>query len=107
MKTLLTILILLFFILVQGQTQYGYFIAIETNNKTTIRKTKSLQTLKTIISEYYPKSEIDLKEMFSGTVYFEIGNSNKRFYVEKKKINKRGKYRKLNKKEIRKFRNNE
>jgi len=86
MKTLLTILILSSMTLfAHAQIKYGYWMVIETNNKTIIRKTKSLETLNNIVLEYYPKSSINVKEMFSGTPYFEIGNSNKRFYVEIKK----------------------
>ena len=85
----------------QDNFKYCYLIVIEFDNNITVRKANDTIQLKTIVLEHYPKSKISLTEIMGGSVYFEISNYKKRFYVEKKRITKRGKYRKLRRKQRR------
>ena len=103
MKTLLLIMMicLSMFLSAQSEFKYCYLVVIEFDNNITVRKATDTIQLKTIVLEYYPNSQINVSEMFGSSVYFRIENNNKRFYVEKKRINKRGKLRKLRRKEIR------
>lgn len=84
------------------EIEIGYRIAIEIgNNKPVIRKVRSKENLKKVVDSYYPKSDIDISEFMKGSVYFEVRRNQRSFHVQTMRVNKKGKFRKLRRKEIR------
>jgi hypothetical protein len=88
------------------EIEIGYRIAIEIgNNRPIIRKVRSKENLKKVIDLYFPKSDIDISEFIGNSTYFEVCRTQYSFHVQTMRINKRGKYRKLRRKEIKQIEN--
>jgi hypothetical protein len=84
------------------EIEIGYRIVIQIgNNRPVIRKVRTKENLKKVVDLYFPKSDIDISEFMKSSVFFEVRRTEYNFNVETMKINNRGKFRKLSKKEIR------
>ena len=79
----------------------GYLVVIDKGlSKSTVRKCRTIEQLEKVVKQYYPKSDINISEFMKGSVFFEVRRYDFIFYVEMKRVNKKGKFRKLSKKEI-------
>ena len=78
----------------------GYLVVIENGNNTTVRKCRTVEQFEKVVEQYFPKSEIDISEFMKSSVFFEVRRYDFRFYCEMKRVTKKGKFRKLSKKQI-------
>lgn len=103
---LITIVMIIIFIIIAiiinaSAQNYGYRIVIEIGNKTPIvREARNTENLKKVVDLYFPKSDIDINEFMKASVYFEIRRYQHIFNVETMRVDKKGKLRKLRRKEI-------
>jgi len=98
MKISITILLLTLMSLVgRSQEKLGYMIVITTNNRIESPvKTEKINNAQKLLDSNIPNTCIKLSDELSGwPPYFYIEKGNKTFYIEKKWINKRGKYKTL------------
>ena len=79
----------------QIESKIGYFVVVTHNNKYTIIKTESLTEVYTIAETVFPGNCIQLEKELKNTLYFDIYTAEKGIYVEKKRINKKGKFRRI------------
>lgn len=108
MKTL--ILILLIFASTQAFSApnpvdaYGYWIVTyntEEGYKTT--PTVDIVDVYTIAETYFPGNCINFEKQLKESIFTELEVNGKSVYVEVKRINHKGKLKKLNKKEVREY----
>jgi len=108
MTIVITILLIILGLAVAlNSSAQGYHIVIEKGYNVTVRNATSLEQLDKICKVYYPESNFNYSELFKGSVFFEIRDRNKYFYVEVCKIvstrNGGRKLKRLKKKEIKYF----
>jgi len=98
MKISIAILLLtLISLLGRSQEKVGYMIVITKNNRIDVPvKTQNLNDAQALFDLHIPNTCISLSEELLGwPPYFYIERGNKSFYIEKKWINKKGKYKRL------------
>ena len=105
MKTL--ILFLLIFASLQATTKpapvdcYGYWIVTyNTDEGYKVTPTIDLVDVYTIAETYFPGNCIDFKKQLKESIFTELEANGKSVYVEVKRIDYKGKFKRLNKKEI-------
>ena len=96
MKKLLTILLLFFACNIYGQ-KVGYWVATLTENerKPRIKKTQNVEVVNRIVNNYFVDLNFKVENEMKSSNMFLIGTENKTVYVERKRINKNGKYRRI------------
>ena len=72
----------------------GYWVVCN-GTETTVYKCKTIEKATEILKTYFPDNCISLEKELKHSNYFRIETEIKCYYIEKKRINKRGKYRKL------------
>lgn len=94
---------LFFSILANSQSHFkrGYFIAIcEHKKKPSITKTIFIDQVKILSENSFPGNGFNFSQELSNSPYFTIENLQKQFYVEVKRIDSKGRYRRLNKRTL-------
>lgn len=96
MKAILTI-ILLFFACFASSQKIGYLVSSETEvrKKPNIKKTENVELVNSIVNNYFVDLNFKVEKNMKNTNWFIIETDNKTVYVERKKINKKGKYRRI------------
>ena len=96
MKTLLTILLLFFACNIYGQ-KVGYLVATLTENerKPNVKKTENVELVNRIVNNYFVDLNFKVENEMKYNNMFLIGTEKKTVYVERKRINKKGKYRRI------------
>lgn len=85
----------------QQQTKYGYMVCIDNKGeRLEIVKTPDILEVVTLAEVQFPNNCIDFREeLRQYPPVFTLDNNRKVFYVEMKRINKNGKYRRIGKRE--------
>ena len=96
MKTLLTILLLFFGCNIYGQ-KTGYLVATVTEwgKKPNVKKTENVELVNRIVNNYFVDLNFKVENEMKSTNRFIIETDLKTVYVERKRINKKGKYRRI------------
>lgn len=94
MKTLITTLIIFAAINLQAQ-EFGYYIVLRTDTIPVKIETKEIVEVYTVAALAIPENCINFEKLFDETLYFRYTTQKCDFYVEKKRINKRGKYKRI------------
>jgi len=79
------------------ETKIGYWIVVTDGKKNTVIKTESIVEVYAISGVVFPWNCVNFEKELSKSPYFQMYNYDKGFYVEKKIINKNGKYRRTKK----------
>ena len=79
------------------ETKIGYWIVVTDGKKNTVIKTENLLEVYTIAETVFPTNCIEFEKELKNAPYFEVNSYSKGIYVEKKMINKNGKYRRTKK----------
>jgi hypothetical protein len=98
MKKLITILLLLLTIAVTAKDyEIGYLIVVYENfgNGSTVKRTKDITIAECLLKEKFPNINLDLQHELNYSRYVEIENEETTFYIEVRRINKNGKYRRI------------
>lgn len=107
MKTLTTLLLLLITISLSAKPKplcIGYWIVTyDTEQGYKKIPTVNLVDVYTVANLYFPDNCIDFGKELKKSVYFEIEIDGKSVYIEVKKITFDGKFKKLNKREIKEY----
>ena len=96
MKTLLTILLLFFVCNIYAQ-KTGYLVATVTEwgKKPSVKKTQNVELVNRIVNNYFVDLNFKVENEMKKTNRFIIQTDQKTIYVERKRINKKGKYRRI------------
>lgn len=78
----------------------GYFVYVEKCGEVSELKTTDFDEAETFIKSFYPYFCEDLEYEFLFTPYYRVNAFKKEIYVEKMRINKRGKYKRLKVKQL-------
>jgi hypothetical protein len=73
----------------------GYLVVITKDCKYSAIKTESLTEVYTLAETVFPGNCLQVEKVLKTSPYFDIYNSEKGIYIEKKRITKNGKYRRL------------
>jgi hypothetical protein len=98
MKKLITILLLMLTITVTAKDyEIGYLIVVYENfgNGSTVKRTKDITIAECLLKEKFPNINLDLQHELNYSRYVEIENEETTFYIEVRRINKNGKYRRI------------
>ena len=77
------------------ETKIGYWIVVTDGKKNTVIKTENLLEVYTIAETVFPTNCIEFEKELKNAPYFEVNSYSKGIYIEKKRINKNGKYRRI------------
>ena len=96
MKNLFTILLLFFACNTFGQ-EVGYLVATmtESERKPNIKKTEKVEMVNRIVNNYFVDLNFKVETEMKNCNMFLIGTEKKTVYIERKRINKKGKYRRI------------
>ena len=102
---ILFIIAVLLLICYSGKAQKtGYLVAVTSHTEgLQITKTRQLTEVYALSEIHFPGNCVDFGQELRHSVYYIIENQHKGFFVEVKKINKKGKYKRLNHKEVKKW----
>lgn len=98
MKKLIIPLILFLFCLqieAKEPTKYGYYVFIQQCTKTYDNNFESLDSCYTYVAQFYPDFCANLEYIFEQSPYYRENCYLREIYVEKMRINKRGKYKRI------------
>lgn len=97
MKTLIIVLMMLF--AVQGMAQkIGYVVSVETDTMRNpdVKKIQDVNFVNQIV-QMYSQLDFTVEKNMGNTNYFWVKTETKEVYVERKRITKKGKYRRIRK----------
>ena len=99
MKNLIIVpfLFLVVFSSAQKMQKTGYLVVVTIEGKTTCKKTDKITTVEAIISNYFPEISTGFIKMLKTSKHIQITTQSIELYIEKKRITKHNKYRRLRK----------
>jgi len=103
MKNLILFLFLAISVQATSSNKYGYLIVVTGSRDIQTYKVESITRATEIFNMYFNSISVALDYQLKYSAYFQILTENKGFYIERKKITKKGKYRKMSKRDIREY----
>ena len=81
----------------QSDVKTGYFVAVVTGwgEKPTVKKTQKPDLVNSIVGNYFTDLNFNVLVHMNNSNRFIIETDTKTLYIEKKRINKNGKYRRI------------
>ena len=97
MKSLIITILLLFFACNTFGQKTGYIVATfpEWGKKPSVKKTQNVELVNRIVNNYFVDLNFKVENEMKKTNRFIIQTDQKTVYVERKRINKKGKYRRF------------